>query len=241
MVAQQRLVQVFVELADTLVDQFDVIDFLHTLAAHSVEVLDADAAGLMLADHDGHLQLLASSSEESRTLELFELQHDEGPCLDAYRSGESVSVDQAAAERRWPWFGAAVRPGTYTTVHAVPMRLRNQVIGAMNLFLVRPGDLSHEDLQLARGLADIATIGLLQERALQQEQSLTAQLQGALDSRVLIEQAKGILAERHNVTPAQAFTAMRTHARRQGKTLPEIAQQAIDGNLEVNTPIRPAT
>ncbi len=232
MVTQARLIEIFVELADTLVTEFDSIDFLHTLTDRCVEVLDADAAGLMLADQNEHLQLLAASTEKIRTLELFELQHDEGPCVDAYRQGEPVTnVDPTTAQQRWPAFGAAVLAGNYTTVHAIPMRLRDQTIGAMNLFMVRAGDLSDADLQLARGLADIATIGLLHERATQSQHTLSEQLQGALNSRVVLEQAKGILAERHNLTVAQAFEAMRTHARNSGQPLSRMAAQIIDGTL----------
>lgn len=236
----RRLVEVFVELADTLVAQFDSVDFSHRLASTCVEVLDAGAAGLMLADQDENLQLIAASSEESRTLELFELQHNEGPCVDAYRQGHPVvNVDQRTAEQRWPLFGAAVRAGNYTTVHAIPMRLRDQTIGALNLFLGRPGHLVEADLQLARGLADIATIGLLQERAIEHQSTLAGQLQGALNSRVVIEQAKGLLAERHGITVTEAFEAMRTYARRTGQPLPQVAAQAIDGTLDQALASRP--
>ncbi|MBO1755495.1 GAF and ANTAR domain-containing protein [Allobranchiibius sp. CTAmp26] len=233
MPTQRRLVEVFIELADTLVDAFDPIDLMHTLARRTVELLDADAAGLMLVDRDGQLQLLAASSEETRVLELFELQQDEGPCLDAFRLGEPViNVDQAAAERRWPTFAAAVRAGNYTTVHAVPMRLRDRVIGAMNLFQTGPGGLSEDNAHLAQGLADIATIALLQERIIQHHQGLSGQLQRALESRVVIEQAKGILAERHGVSLTQAFDAVRAHARRTRQPLAKVAAEAIDGTLE---------
>lgn len=236
MVTQERLLDVFVELADTLVAEFDVIDFLHTLTETSVELLDANAAGLMLADQRGDLQVVASSTEETRMLELFELQHDEGPCLDCYRQGQPiVNIDPDEAERRWPAFGAAVRAAKFTSVHALPLRLRDEVIGSMNLFLARPGGLSPESLNLGQGLADIATIGLLQERAIREKQVLAEQLQGALNSRVLIEQAKGILAERHDVEMDGAFTAMRTHARRSGRPLLQVASQVIDGTFDDST------
>lgn len=200
MISRNRLLSTFVEVADTLVAEFDIIEFLHTLAETSVELLDASAAGIMLADQRGNLQFVASSSQESQMLELFELQHEQGPCLDAFRNGQPVvNVDPAEAQRRWPAFGPAVRDTSFTTVHAIPMRLRDQVIGAMNLFLSRPGDLTQEDVDLGRALADLATIGLLQHRAIQERELLAEQLQGALTSRVLIEQAKGILAERHGV------------------------------------------
>jgi GAF domain-containing protein len=229
-VAQQRLLDVFVRLADTLVDDFDIPDFLHTLTENSVELLDADAAGLMLADQRGALQVVASSSEESRLLELLEIQEDEGPCLDCYRRGEPViNIDPVDAERRWPVFGAAVKKANFASVHAVPLRLRDETIGAMNLFLVRPGRLTAEDLSLSQGLADIATIGLLQERAIRHQEILSEQLQGALNSRITIEQAKGMLAERHGLDMTSAFTVMRSYARGHGIPLLTVANQVIDG------------
>ncbi|UIJ35759.1 GAF and ANTAR domain-containing protein [Allobranchiibius sp. GilTou73] len=233
MVTQQRLLDAFVELADTLVSEFDLIDFAHTLTGTAVDLLQADAAGLMLADQRGNLQLLASSSVETRTLELFELQHNEGPCVDVYRTGlPMTNIDQAEVGQRWPAFAAQVQAGTFSSVHAIPMRLRDQTIGGLNLFLTRPGHLSDRDLALAQGLADIATIGLLQERAIQEHQLLAEQLQGALNSRIVIEQAKGMLAAQHDVPISDAFTAMRSYARRSGQPLAQIARQVIDGTLK---------
>lgn len=235
MATQQRLVEVFVELADTLVDNYDVIDFLHTLTEAAVELLDAQAAGLMLADQLGQVQVLASSSEESRVLELFELQHAQGPCIDSYRQGSQVTnIGAAEAQRRWPGFGAAVEVSRFTSVHALPLRLRTETIGAMNIFLTRSGALSDEDIALGQGLADIATIGLLQERAVTQQNILAEQLQGALASRVLVEQAKGVFAERHGVEVSMAFKAIRSHARSTGQPLRAVANQVIDGTFEAS-------
>ncbi len=232
MVTQQRLIEVFVELADTLVDDYDVIDFLHTLTESVVELLDAQAAGLMLADLRGKVQVVASSSEESRMLELFELQYDQGPSIDSFRQGIQVTnVDADAAESRWPGFGSAVRASHFTSVHALPLQLRSEVVGALNIFLARPGVLSDHDIALGQGLADIATIGLLQERAVTEKHVLAEQLQSALNSRVLIEQAKGMYAERHEVDVATAFTAMRQRARQTGQTLVSVATAIIDGTL----------
>lgn len=230
MVTQQRLLEVFVQLADTLVAEFDVIDFLHSLTETAVELLDADAAGLMLADQRGNLQVVASSTEATRLLELFELQHEEGPCLDCFLGGVpvvNVGADEAA--RRWPTFGAAVTEASFSSVHALPMRLRDEVVGAMNLFLTRPGPLAPGDLALGQGLADIATIGLLQERAVHERQILAEQLQGALNSRVVIEQAKGILAERNGLDMDAAFAALRSEARHTGRPLLVVATQVIEG------------
>ena len=232
MVTQQRLLSAFVELADTLVDDFDVIDFLHTLARITVEAVEVDAVGLMLADERGRLQLVASSTEELRLLELLELQNDQGPCMDCYRTGEQVTnVAAPEARRRWPHlYGAALAEG-YSSVHALPLRLRSDVIGAMNLFMVQPDALSAEDILLGQGLADMATIGLLQERAVHQHMIVAEQLQIALNSRVMVEQAKGMLAERLGLDPADAFTLMRTYARRTSGPLLSIAQQVIDGSI----------
>lgn len=233
MATQQRLVEVFVQLADTLVDDYDVIDFLHTLTEVTVELLDAQAAGLMLADRRGEVQVVASSSEDSRVLELFELQYEQGPCIDSYRRGAQVTnVDAHEADKRWPGFGAAVAASRFTTVHALPMRLRTETIGAMNIFLTRSGVLSDEDIALGQGLADIASIGLMQERAVKERNVLAEQLQGALNSRVLIEQAKGMFAERHGVEVSTAFTVMRSHARKTGQPLLAVANQVIDATFD---------
>jgi GAF domain-containing protein len=231
MVTRQRLVSVFLGLADTLVADFDVIDFLDTLTRTSVEVLGVDAAGLMLADQRGHLQVVAASTEELRLLELLELQNDQGPCLDCYREGQPVvNVPPDEARKRWPVFHSAVEAQRFRSVHAVPLRLRSEVIGAINLFVVSPEPLTGDDIALGQGLADMATIGLLQERAVHEHVILAEQLQGALNSRVLIEQAKGMLAERHGLDPADAFTLMRTYARRSGSPLLAIAQRVVEGD-----------
>lgn len=233
MVTQERLLDVFVELADTLVAEFDVIDFLQTLTETSVELLGADAAGLMLADQRGDLQVVASSADEARLLELFQLQQDEGPCLDCFRHGRAVvNIDPDEAQARWPTFGPAVRAADFRSVHALPLRLRDEVIGSLNLFLARAGGLSPQQLNLGQGLADIATIGLLQERAIREKQVLAEQLQGALNSRILIEQAKGILAERHDLGIAEAFATMRAHARDSGRPLLTVAGEIIDGTFD---------
>jgi len=234
MVSQERLVSAFLELADTLVADFDVIDFMDTLAHTSVELLGADAAGLMLADQRGGLHLIAASSEESRLVELFELQYDQGPCVDCYRQGRPVvNVSIEEGRRRWPHLGEAVASNGFSSVHALPMRLRDEVIGAMNLFLVSPGRLSEQDIALGQGLADMATIGLLQERSLRERDSLAEQLQGALNSRIMIEQAKGILAERQGLSMTAAFDAIRSYARRNRQPLSEVAAAIIDGPLDV--------
>jgi GAF domain-containing protein len=231
---EQRLAGVFVELADTLVADFDVIDFLHTLTERSVELLQADAAGLILADPQGQLHVLASTTDQARVLELFELQASEGPCLDCFTTGQPVvNIDLAEVEARWPRFQAATTAAGFRSVHALPLRLRGQVLGAMNLFCRHQSTLSDADLAVGQALSDVATIGLLQERTVRHVEIVAEQLQAALNSRILIEQAKGVLAERTGVGVDAAFAVLRTYARRNNRQLGAIAAAVIDGSLDV--------
>jgi GAF domain-containing protein len=229
----QRLSATFVELADTLVGDFDVLDFLHLLTTRCTQLLDVTAAGVLLADPAGDLRVMAASSEQVRLLELFQLQNDQGPCLDCYRSGHPVSVpDLSAVEARWPRFTPEARRRGFTAVVALPMRLRQNIIGALNLFSTGPG-LDPADTQIAQALADVATIGILQHRAQRQSDTVVTQLQTALNSRVLIEQAKGILAERLGLGMNEAFSALRRHARAQHRHLSELAQAVVAGTEDV--------
>ncbi|MGD9959247.1 ANTAR domain-containing protein [Nocardioides sp.] len=231
---EQRLTRVFVELADTLVDEFDALDFLHTLTERTVELLPADAAGVILTDQHGHLQVVASTSNRAQLLELFELQSAEGPCLDCFTTGTKVAnVAPEAARTRWPRFSAAAVEAGYSSTHALPLRLRDQVIGAMNLFCVDRTSLSDDDLMLGQALADVATIGLLQERAVRQSELVAEQLQTALNTRVLIEQAKGVLLARAGVDVDEAFRLMRDYSRRNSIRLKETASRVIDDAISV--------
>ncbi|HET9141160.1 GAF and ANTAR domain-containing protein [Actinophytocola sp.] len=232
---EQRIAATFVDLADTLVADFDVIDFLHTLAARSVELLDASAAAIMLADSGGELQVMASSAEEARLLELYELQNDEGPCLDCYRSGGPVGQPSVTAMRTvWPVFTARLQELGFNSAQAVPMRLREETIGALTIFRVTPGLLRAADLRIGQAMADVATIGLLQERAITAREVLAVQLQGALDSRVQLEQAKGMLAERRGLQMDAAFQLMRGFARGHNLRLRDVAARVIDGTIDDN-------
>jgi len=246
MFREQRLSQAFVELADTLVDDFDVVDFMTLLTERCVELLGATDGGLMLVDPLGDLRVVASSSEQMRTLELLELQSSEGPCLDAYRTAEAVGAsDLAAISRQWPGFGTHVRNAGYRSIYAVPMRLRTNVIGALNLFNTDQAPWDDDDLKLAQALADVATIGLLHHRAMHDSQLLSAQLQSALDSRVAIEQAKGLLAERLGVSTEEAFERLRRYARSNNQLLADVSTNLVAGTLppravdEMRAPRRP--
>jgi len=224
-----QLADVFVEMADTLVDDFDVIDFLHVLTERCVQLLDVSAAGLLLTDQHNTLQVVAASSERTRLLELFQLQTDEGPCVDCFHTGQPVSVADLSSAGRWPRFTAVAAEAGFAAVHALPMRLRADVIGAVNLFGTQPGALDGEKLRIGQALADVATIGLLQQRAIRQRDTLTEQLQHALNSRILIEQAKGVLAERYHLDVADAFALLRDGARSRKRRLSELAQAIVDG------------
>ena len=229
---EATLTRTFVELADTLVADFDVVELLTLLTDRCVEVLDVAAAGLMLVAPEGDLRVMASSSDAMRVLELFELQAEEGPCLDCHRTGEPVtSPDLALAYDRWPVFAPEAAASGFHAVHALPMRLRGTVLGALNLFHVEPGDMPAADVEAAQALADVATIAILQHRAVLEAQVVTAQLNHALNSRVVIEQAKGMVAERVGINMEQAFSALRSHARNHNRRLVDVADEVIRGTL----------
>ena len=228
-VAEVELADVLVELADTLVDDFDVIDFLHVLTQRCVQLLDVSAAGLLLTNAEGALQVVAASSERTRLLELFQLQTDQGPCVDCFRTGTPVSVADLASAGRWPRFTAAAAEVGFAAVHAVPMRLRQEVIGALNFFGIDPGALDARKLRMGQALADVATIGLLQQRAIHRRDVLSEQLQAALNSRVTIEQAKGVLAERLQVDMDRAFEILRSHSRNHNRRLSDLALAVVEG------------
>src|ERR1700736_3734182 len=226
----QLLSDTFVELTDTMVAGFDVIDFLHMLTDRSVQLLDVSAAGLLLADPRGELRVVAASSEAARLLELFQIQNDQGPCLDCFRTGQPVeAADLAAEAQRWPRFAPAAQQAGFAAVQALPMRLREQVIGALNLFRADAGALAPAEIRVGQALADVATISLLHERGMRHSDTLNEQLQAALNSRVVIEQAKGKLAERLGLDMDQAFPLLRDRARTGTRRLSDLAQAFIDG------------
>jgi transcriptional regulator with GAF, ATPase, and Fis domain len=237
---EQRLAETFVELADTLVDDFDVIEFLQVLASRCVELLDVTAAGLVLADHDGSLRLMAASDERARLLELFEVQNDEGPCRDCFRLGEAVvNVNLDGARSRWPRFAAQAIAGGFYCANALPLRLRHQVVGSLNLFHTELSGLAHHELRLAQALADAATIGILQQRTIRQGEIVAGQLQAALTSRVIIEQAKGVVAERLQVSTDEAFGILRATARSHNRLLSDVARDVTSGTADVAQLLRP--
>ena len=232
---EKTLAETFVLLADTLVDDYDVVDLLDQLVVGCVNLLGVTAAGLLLDDQRGSLALVASSSESSRLLEIFQLQTNEGPCLDCVRSGSAVSSDDLAADsERWPLFVPAAIEAGFRSVAAVPLRLRDQTIGGLNLFDARPEPIPDDDRRLAQALADVATIGILQRRSTHRSTALAEQLQHALSSRVSIEQAKGVLAERGGMDMDQAFAVLRRYARTHNLKLTEVALAVARGELDIS-------
>jgi GAF domain-containing protein len=228
------LARALVELADTLVDDFDVVDLLTRLADGCVEVLDVGAAGIMLVAPEGVLRVVASSSEAMRLLELFELQADEGPCLDCFRTGEPVVNAHIDADRgHWPRFATEATAAGFNVVHAFPMRLRRAIIGAVNLFNVGNAEMTPADVVAAQAMADLATIALLQHRAAVQAKELNDQLAGALNSRIVIEQAKGVVAERLSVDMVEAFSRLRRYARDHNLLLVDVAGDVVSGRLRL--------
>jgi GAF domain-containing protein len=238
---ETMLARTLVALADALVADFDVVELLTLLTDGCIDVLDVGAAGLMLVAPEGDLRVMAASSEAMRVLELLELQSQEGPCLDCYRTGQPVvNQDLATVNGRWPRFAAEALAAGFHSVHALPMRLRGTVIGALNLLHIDPGEMRHADIAAAQAMADVATIAILQHRATLEAQVINAQLNHALTSRIVIEQAKGIIAEREGLTMEQAFSTLRTHARNHNLRLVDVARDVIDGTLAAATLDRPS-
>jgi GAF domain-containing protein len=229
---EATLARALVELADTLVADFDVVELLTRLTDRCVEILDVDAAGIMLAAPDGDLRVMASSSEAMRLLELFEVQSQEGPCLDCYRTGRPVvNQDLVVGDDQWPRFAPEARAAGFHSVHALPLRLRGKLIGALNLFHREAGRMGQSEVDAAQALADIATIAILQHRAVVEAQVINEQLNNALNSRIVIEQAKGMVAERCRRDMDEAFRALRNHARNHNLRLADVAASVIDGSL----------
>lgn len=233
MTREADVVRSLVDLADTLVTDYDVIDLLTGLADRCVRLLGASAAGVMLASAQGDLRLVASSSDAMRVVELFELQAKEGPCWDAFHTGERVAHENLrAGSGHWPRFATVALEAGFRSVFALPLRLRDSTIGALNLFSAESAPMDESDVLVARAFADLATISILQQREVADVQRLNEQLSNALASRVLIEQAKGVVFERAGIDMAEAFQRLRTYARNHNVRLADVARAAIDGTLD---------
>lgn len=228
---ESLLAKTFVEISDTLVDTFDIIDALSLLASRCVELFDVDHAGIMLDTGDG-LQVAASSSERMQSLELFELQHNEGPCVDSFVSGEPASCDDLAAASRWPTFTSEALRAGLGSAWGLPMRLRDQTIGSLNLLRVATGGLGADDLVNAQAIADIATISILQCRDAAETRLVSERLRDALDRRVVLEQAKGVVAAATGLDIDAAFTLIRSYATDNRQLLSDVAAALVERDLD---------
>ncbi|MFC5931054.1 ANTAR domain-containing protein [Cryobacterium melibiosiphilum] len=229
-----QLVETFVTLADTLVADYDIVDLLHTLVEKCAALLEASAAGIILSAGDGELEVVASTNERSRLVEILQLHAGSGPCVESFTTGHAVSIpDIAVLGDKWPRFQSGALEQGFSSMHAVPLRLRDTTIGSLNLFWDRVGGLSDVDTLAVQALADVATIGILQERAIRESDVVRQQLQHALNSRVMIEQAKGVVAYVNDVHMGDAFSLIRDYARRNGIPLAEVAEQIVNRALKI--------
>ncbi|MHA6763996.1 GAF and ANTAR domain-containing protein [Streptacidiphilus sp. PAMC 29251] len=232
---EQRITEIFVEVADSLVEDFDLIDFLQQLSVRCMELIDVAAVGILLADQHDVLQTMAASDEHTRLLELFATQHDQGPCVECYKSGHphtNIDLTDPQVIARWPQFAPRAAATGFVAANVLPLRLRGRVIGTLALFQSDPDPLSDQDITLAQVLAGIATIALLQQRTAAHSEVERVQLQHALTSRIVLEQAKGILAERWHTTVDQAFTRFRDYARAHHHQLAPLAREIASGTFD---------
>jgi len=229
---EAALVDAFTTLADSLVAGFDVIELLQSLVETCHDLLDVAEGGILLADEQGVLDVVASTSEATSLVETMQLDAEQGPCWECFRTGRVSTVASLEADDpRWPEFARVARQQGFRSVHAIPLRLRDQVIGTLNLLRHEPGELNDRDVRVAQALADVATIGILQERTLRESAVVQAQLQRALSTRIVIEQAKGVLAHTHDVSTDEAFDLMRSHARSQQLRLADVARRLVDREI----------
>lgn len=235
---ETQVIDTFLALTDTLVHDFDALDMLTMLSERCVDLLDVHAAGVILTDGRGGLSVAAASSERSRLLEVFAVAIDAGPCVDCVRTNRPVTSEDLRtrdARERWPRYVLGAEEAGFRATHALPMRLRDEVIGVLTLLHTDQHALTEPDTRLGQALADAATVGLLHERAVRHAETVQEQLQGALNSRVIIEQAKGVIAAQTGHDPDDAFTTLRAHARHRGIRLTDLARQVVDRTVDLTT------
>ncbi len=238
---EHDIIRAFVDLSNELVGEYDVVDMLARLTANCAQLLDVASAGMLLADGRGVLHLVASSSERAHHLEVFQLQREEGPCLDCYRERTAVVVPDLAAEvKRWPQFSRAARSVGFQSVHALPMRLHDSVLGTLGLFGEQTGRLERDDLALAQALVHVASVAIVNEKAAADRATVNSQLQVALTSRIIVEQAKGVIAHTGSSGMDEAFAILRRYSRDHGRKLSEVAAEVVDRELTGDALLRHA-
>jgi hypothetical protein len=227
---EKDIIESFITFADQLIDDVDVLDLTTELTRSCARLLDIAAVGLLLADAGGVLHLLAATSEEARKLEVFQLQRDEGPCLDCYQTGRPVTVaDLRQQPQRWPWFTTVATEQGFASVHAIPMRLRDERLGALGLFGTTPGALNNQDLKLAQGLAHVASIAIVHASSAPERSDILAAVRVAVAGRSVVETAKGVLAETNSVDTQEAFDLLRDRARKHSQHLADAARDVVSG------------
>lgn len=233
---EHQIIRAFVDLSNELVDEYDVVDMLSHLTTSCAGLLNVASAGLLLADGKGTLHLMASTSERTHHLEVFQLQREEGPCLDCYADGEPVIVpDLATEQQRWPQFCRAAEAVGFKSVHALPMRLRDTLLGTLGLFGEETGRLDDDDLALAQALVHVASVAIVNEKAAADLAIVNSQLQHALTSRVVLEQAKGVIAHTGGIEMSDAFAVLRRYARDHGRLLSDVATEVVNRELSGQT------
>ncbi|MEE6169132.1 MULTISPECIES: GAF and ANTAR domain-containing protein [unclassified Mycolicibacterium] len=226
----EQLAGAFVGLADTLVADYDVAEFAQRLVDRLTTLLPVSEAGIMLGDGNQHLHVFASSSESTRLLELLQVEANAGPCLEAYFTRQTVPVPEIQETRdRWPAFAECAAEYGFSAAFALPLRLREESVGSVNLLRTQPGPMSASDLAVGQGLSDVATVGILHHRILMRAEVVNQQLHSALNTRTIIEQAKGVLAERGGIDMDKSFALLRAHARRTNQRLADLARAVVDG------------
>jgi GAF domain-containing protein len=230
---EARINAAFVTVADTLTTDYDMVDLLHTLVFECAGILAMESGGLMLADGNGHLQLMTSTSEAADLVEIMQLAAAAGPCIDCFRTGAAVSVGEISESEQWPEFRTAAMGQGFRSVLATPMKLRGKILGTMNLFGTAGGEVSARDAAVAQALADVATIGLIQERVIQDGHLVEGQLHRALDSRIMIEQAKGVIANELSLSMDAAFNLIRKYSRDRNLTIRSVSEQVSNREISV--------
>lgn len=232
---ERRISRTFIRLADTQVSAFDLADSLNGLAEQCVELLAVPAAGVLLLDPHGNLAAAAPSAQREKLMALFSTGADSGFWADILQSGTAVHCTELHSEpARWPSFTTAAEKCGFKALHALPMRLRERTIGVLILLSSEPGGADSDDLALAQALADIATIGILQHRTIETGDRLNQQLQTALTSRVVIEQAKGVLSHHGSLSMDEAFRRLRRYTRSHNRLLTDLAGSVADGTADLD-------
>ncbi len=233
MINQRALLEAYESFGRALLRPYEIGDVLYRLTDQVVEVLDIDGSGVCLAPNGGGLQLLSATDHHVAAIEDTQLTAGTGPILSAYETGEQVRVDDLVDANDWPEFTRFAVDRGMRAVASLPMPVDERRIGALDLFRAEAHVWTDEEMQAAQGLANMASAYVLNHQALSESRTLAGQLQTALDSRIIVEQAKGLLAGRHGLTPNDAFGRLRQYARARGDRLHDVCRHVVEGTLDL--------